>query len=75
MRPSPSPPAVLRETAALIRKQQHAVWLQSEDLLALATTLGEKAQRLEEQAELLEDQEAASEWLGPTVVARRESAA
>lgn len=66
MRP-PSPPSVLRETAAFYEREAHALFSRSEDLMAMATEYFEKARALRSEAEDREAVEEAKEHWGKGV--------
>lgn len=63
----PSPPAVLRETAAFYEREAHALFARSEDLMAMATEYFAKARALRVEAEDREAVDEAREFLGPKV--------
>lgn len=65
--PSPSPPAVLRETAAFYEREAHSLFARSEDLMTMATEYFAKARALRVEAEDREAVDEAKEHWGKGV--------
>jgi hypothetical protein len=74
MRP-PSPPALLRETAAYYDREAHALFARSEDLMAMASEYFARARALRSEADDREAVDEAKQFLGPKVRLVKENAA